>query len=382
MEDLVPIAVPDASTEDVVHALGRLGLVGLALDGARVGFPGWVLARVHGQDGNPLDLDGLAPEVYPEVDVRRRTGDALPVVSHDEVRAALARWPGVLLGADLRIGGVEPMFPLLISPQLPYATVAVTPRTDLQLGVFAKVADVTLHQARVDDRLVVGLEGADALTDDALVDALVNARGISVVLWRRGPCTGLHVLRRGKHRAAHVWVPRWTPLGHPALDDLRGDLRPVEGDAAQLGDLLGLDPPDVVTLRAMLRRDEPDLPALAALLGLPAEISDVLEARRRVADLPDAQECVPLGWRETLVEATRSSEHDPRWLQAFERGPRELRPWYVLSGLVWIALCCWLVAGWRGGGSIFWGVVGVVGGLAQVVDLAVRWVLKRRRSAG
>lgn len=380
MNELIAVGVPTSDVGAVRRALEERGLAGHVLDAVALGFPGWVVARVAAVDDEVLVLKG------PEVPEECRTAD--------DLAADLgATWPGTQVDV-LEIEGVEPMFPLLLSPDLPATTVAVAPAGDLMLGVFAQVSRSTIHTLRVDDRLVVGIApgdtmvdgpepaddgepaaGAVTLEDDVLVDALVNARGVAVVLWRRGPCTGLHLLRRGKHRHAHVWEPTWTAFGHPDLDGLRSDLRPVEGDAAVIAGLLDLPEDEVVALRALLRREDPDLAEVARLLRLPSEVTDVLAGRITVADLPGAVEERPPSFREMMAP----SEHDPRWMRVLDGGARELRPWYVVSALVWIAVCVWLVVGWRGGGSTSWGVVGLVTGLAQVLDLVVRWVARRRR---
>lgn len=357
----IPIAVPGADLEAVVLRLGEMGLAGAAVDGHRLGLHDVVVTRVIGGED--------------DVWVLRGPDDEDQVIALDELTRDLAdRWPGTLVGSDF-FDRHAVLDPILVSTDVPRATVAVTPRADLMLGVFAKATGTTFHEAVVDDRLVVDMNGGSSVVLDGLVDALVNARGRSVVLWKVGDHVALHAMRKGHHAAAHVWTSSWAPFGHPDLDDLRDP--EITGDAAVFGDVLGLSPPQVVDLRAMMRRETPDLAQLAQILDLPPVVVDVLDRTISVADLPGAVLAEPRSLRDSM----RGSEHDPAWMKSFEAGPRELRPWYLMTSLLTLLLGVFLLIGWLAGGSAFWGVIGLVLTAGTVIDVPIRWRLKRRRAA-
>lgn len=344
-----------------MRRLDETGLVGAAVDGHRLGLHDVVVARAIGGED--------------DVWVLRSPDDEEQVIALDELTRDLAgTWPGTVVGSDFfdRHAVADPV---IVSTAVPRATVAVTPRADLMLGVFAKATGATFHEAVVDDRLVVDMTGGSAVVLDGLVDALVNAKGRSVVLWKIGDHVALHAMRKGHHAAAHVWTSPWTPFGHRDLDDLRDP--EITGDAAVFGDALGLSPERVVDLRAMMRRETPDLTELARILDLPAVVADVLDRRTTVAELPGGILVEPRSLRDSLS----GSEHDPAWMKALEEGPRELRPWYLATSVLTLLLGVFWLAGWVTGGSAFWGVVGLVLTLGTVLDVSLRWRLKRRRDA-
>ncbi|MFC5679288.1 hypothetical protein [Aeromicrobium endophyticum] len=354
----VPVVVRGASTHELAQVLAGLGLVGSVVDGAALGLDGMTVARVVGDDDVALVVaeDGTSDDVEAEAVLERLE----------------AQWPGALWGTAAAEAH-DLQWPVMGAR--PARTVAVTPPADLMLGVVARDDAFVLHEARVGDRLLVGIAHDHDLAADVLVHVLVNARGRSVVLWRSGGHVGLEVLKRGSRRASHVWEPGWTPFG-VADDGLRDP--GVTGDAAAIGSLLGLADDDVVSLRALMRR-EPDLDALAGLLGLPPAAVAVLEGRTTVAKLPGGRVVEPATGRDLVRQAVRPSEHDPAWMRWFDRGARELRPWYVLSSLVSVAIGVFFVASWAADGSAFFGVVGLVMAAGTVVDLAVRWWRRRAR---
>lgn len=357
---LVPVAVPGASPEDLAAALEQLHVVGSAIDGASLGIDGVAVARLVGGDDDVL--------VMRDDDTHAESITAATVLAH-----LAFRWPDAMVG-DAAVDEYELCWPILVVRGL--RTVAVTPPADLMLPLFAKSAGVALHEARVGDRLLVGIADGHELPVDVLVDVLANAKGRSVVLWRTDTHTGLHVMKRSKHAEAHMWEPSWTPFGHPALDELRDP--GLTGDAAAIGKLLDLSAADIVSLRAMLRRPQADLAALVDLLDLPSVVVDVLEGRTTVAELPGGTMPEAKG---LIATAVQGSEYDPAWVRWVERGSRELRPWYVISSLLSIVLGVAMVVAWRSGGSAFWGVLGLVITLGTVIDLPVRWSRKRRRMA-
>lgn len=356
----IPVALPGADLDAVVRRLDEMGLVGAAVDGHRLGLHDVVVARVVGGEDHAWVLRG--PD------------DEDQTIALDELTRELAsRWPGTLVGSDF-FDRHAVSDPVLVSTDVPRATVAVTPRADLMLGVFAKATGTTFHEAVVDDRLLVDMTGGSTVVLDGLVDALVNAKGRSVVLWKVGDHVAMHAMRKGHHAAAHVWTSTWTPFGHPDLDDLRDP--EITGDAAAFGDVLGLSPERIVDLRAMMRRETPDLVELVGILDLPTTVVDVLDRRITVADLPGAVLAEPRSMRDSLS----GSEHDPAWMKSLEEGPRELRPWYLVTSLLTLLLGVFLLIGWLAGGSAFWGVIGLVLTLGTFIDVPVRWRLKRRRA--
>ena len=356
----MPVAVPGADRDEVAGRLDEMGLVGAVVDGHRLGLHDVVVARVVGGED--------------DVWVLRGPDDQDQVVTLDELARDLAgTWPGTLVGSAF-FDGHAVADPILVSTALPRASVAVTPRTDLMLGVVARATGATFHEVLADDRLVVQMSGGrSSMALDGLVDALTNARGRSVVLWKIGDHVALHAMRRGRHAAAHIWTSPWTAFGHPDLDHLRDP--EITGDATVFGDVLGLTAGRVVDLRAMMRRPAPDLPELARILDLPPVVADVLDRRTTVADLPGAARVEPRRVRDSLG----GSEHDPAWLRALDEGPRELRPWFLLTSLFALALGAYLLVDWLTGGSTVWGVIGLVLVLGTALDVPIRWRLKRRR---
>ncbi len=360
MLEFVPVAVPGADLDAVGARLSAHHLVGAVIDGAELGVDGYVLARIVGDSDGGLVSDH----------------DHDPSTDVDELMAELgSAWPGTLVGAP-SADGWSLTWPVVLEPPRLH-TVAVTPPTDLMLSVVAGSTGLTLHEARVDDRVLVGIAEVTDLHPSVLVDVLVNAKGRSVVMWRAGAHAGVHVMKRGKHAHAHLWEPAWTPFGHPDLDDLRDP--GVAGDAAAIGTLLDLSDTDIVSLRAMMRRPRPDLDALAQLLHLPAEAVDVLEGRTRVVDLPGGGVPEPLTWKQEVVRLAQGSEHDPAWMRWYDAGARDLRPWYVVSSLVSLAVGVVLLTGRLVGDSTFWVVVGLVLVLGTAIDLPWRWWRRRRR---
>ncbi len=356
----VPVVVPGASADELSACLQQLHLVGSVIDGSKLGVRGVAVARIVGDEHSLLVVEDFhSPTETSESSVLEHVA---------------GRWTNAVLG-DAAAEAYELTWPVV--PVGSFRTVAVTPPADLMLSLFAKGADVTLHEARVGECLLVGLGDGHDLYPDVLVDVLTNAKGRSVVLWRTDAHVGLHVMNRGKHAESHLWEPTWNPFGHTDLDDLRDP--GVIGDAAAMGSLLGLTGADIVSLRALMRQPSPDLPILADLLGLPSEVVDVLEGRTTVADLPTGSIPEPRSFKRELVYATRASEHDPAWFRWIDTGFRELKPWYIGGSLLTIVIGVVFVVDWIGGGSAFRGVVGLVLALWTAIELPLRWWRKRRR---
>jgi hypothetical protein len=365
LEDLV-IAVPGgADTVDVLRArLEELGLVGWVIDGARLGHDGWVLARVAADDEGPVALDA--------------NGDWM-LLELDDLRDALvATWPSAQVG-DVVIGGQDVIGPLCSSRSARLHEVAFAPSKGLGLDLEASMEKLTLAEVRMGERtLFARVQPIEGLEHE-LVDVFTTAKGGAVVLWRRKPHLVLQVLQGREETELHVWEPAWTPVGPKDDDEIRELLRPVTGDADEIARVLRLPARSVPSLRELLGGETPPLNQLCDVLGLPDVAARVLSGECAVEELPGAVIHRPTTWAATMRAAMRPSDDDPAWVRWTDEGARELRPWYVVSSLATIVGGGALAASWRAGGSRGWGLVGSVMALGSIVDLPVRWWLKRRR---
>jgi hypothetical protein len=365
LEDLV-IAVPGgADTVDVLRArLEELGLVGWVIDGARLGHDGWVLARVAADDEGPVALDA--------------NGDWM-LLELDDLRDALvATWPSAQVG-DVVIGGQDVIGPLCSSRSARLHEVAFAPSKGLGLDLEASMEKLTLAEVRMGEKtLFARVQPIEGLEHE-LVDVFTTAKGGAVVLWRREPHLVLQVLHGREETELHVWEPAWTPVGPEDDDEIRGLLRPATGDADEIARVLRLPARSVPSLRELLGGETPPLNQLCDVLGLPDVAARVLSGECAVEELPGAVIHRPTTWAATMRAAMRPSDDDPAWVRWTDEGARELRPWYVVSSLATIVGGGALAASWRAGGSRGWGLVGSVMALGSLVDLPVRWWLKRRR---
>ncbi|MCL3818241.1 hypothetical protein [Aeromicrobium wangtongii] len=366
-EVLVAVRGGAADVGDLVARLGGLGLVGWAIDGARLGHEGWVVARLAADEEGLLAVD--------------RDGD-LQLLELDDLRAALAPvWPDVQVG-DVVIGGHELLAPLCQSPSERLHEVAVATARGMRLDLEASMEKLTLAEVRTGDRVLFGRVQPVTGPEHRLIDVFTSAKGGSIVLWRREPYLVLQVLDGREEAELHVWGPEWSAVGSAAQDGLRDLMRPVEGDAAEIVALLDLPAESVEPLRAVLGQARPPLGELCHLLGLPDEAAWVLSGECAVEDLSGAIVHEPKTFVAALRDVARPSDDDPAWVQWMDRGARELRPWYVVSSVASIAAGGAMIAAWRSGRSRLWGVLGVTTVLGSAVDLPVRWVLRRRRSRG
>lgn len=367
LEDLL-IAVPGGvdTVDAVIARLEELGLVGWAIDGARLGHDGWVIARVAADEDGALASDD---------------DDVLQLLEIGDLRAALVQtWPQAQID-DVVIAGHDVVPPLCQSPETPLHEVAVATARGMGLDMEASLEKLTLAEVRLGKKMIFARVQPIVGLEHELVDVFTTAKGGSVVLWRRDPYLVLQVLGRSKEVDLHVWGPRWAAVGAEAHDDVRFMLRPVDGDAAEIVKVLDLPTDSVVQLRALMRRETPSLDQLCELLGLPEEALRVISGDCGVEDLPGAVIHEPTKFTTVVRAAMRPSDDDPAWVQWIERGSRELRPWYVVSSLLTMVLGVWMVAEWRSGGSGFWGVLGLVMALGTAIDLPVRWWRRRRRMA-
>ena len=367
LEDLV-IAVPGGpeSVDLLVSRLEELGLVGWAIDGARLGHDGWVLARIAADEDGALATDD--------------DGD-LQLLELEDLEAALAAtWPEAQV--DVVVIGDEEVFgPLCQSHAGRLQEVAFAHAKGLRLDLEASMENLTLAEVRIGQQALFSRVQPVDGDDYQLVDVFSSAKGGSIVLWRRDPHLILQVLRGSKEVELHVWEPAWTPVGSAEHDELRDELRPVRGDASEIAKVLDLPTDSILPLRALLGRESPPLHELCDVLGLPVEALMVISGECAVEELPDAVIHEPKKLWAAMRAAMTPADDDPAWMRRCYEGGRELKPWYVLSNLLWVALGVVLVALWRRGGSRAWGVFGLVTALPSAIELPVRWVLKRRRAA-
>lgn len=361
--DPLMLAIPDLGTESVVRQLTADGYVGWAINGVDYGHAGHTLALLA------ADEDGVP---------RFSADGSIEVAEHEVFLDAMrSRWPGAEF-LDEELSGQIVTYPTGASAALPFAAVAISPRAELSLGVASKSADVELHRADLDGQVLVGMGYGADVPDDFLDAVFAGAKGVTVSLWRRGPVIGLTLLRKGKEQVIHWWAPEWSPVGHDDFDELRTIMGTPEGDASVVAELLGRSD-DAVILRALLRRRNVAISEIVETLGLPSVMTDVLEGRTTVADLPNGEIVQPETVREAVRSAMASSEFDPPWMRALDEGPRELKAWYVVSSLVSLAVGAVLIF-IAGGIGWFMGSLGFFFAGPVLVDLPVRWWLKRRRS--
>jgi hypothetical protein len=366
LEELV-LAVPGgAETVDALAArLAELGLVGWVVDGATLGHDGWVVARVAADDEGALAAGD----------------DGWVLLEVDDLRAALAMtWPDAQVD-DVVVAGQDVVGPLCQSGRARLHEVAFASAQGMGLDLEATFQKLTLASVRMGSKLLFSRVQPIEGPEHELLDVFSTARGGSVVLWRREPYLVLQVMRRSVGVALHVWGPAWTPFG-PETDDLRAELGPERGDAAEVGQVLGLPDDAVRSLDGLMDADEaPALNELCRVLGLPDEAALVLSGEWAVEELPDAVVHRPLAPAEAIRAALRPSEDDPAWVRWLDEGAREVRPWYVASSLISAAYGGWLVAASRRGGSRARGRVGVALVLGTAIDLPVRLWLRDRRPA-
>lgn len=366
LEDLL-VAVPGGpeSVDLWVARLEDLGVVGWAIDGARLGHEGWLLARIAADEDGALVTDD--------------DGD-LQLLELDDLADALAEtWPEVQVG-EVLIGGQEVLVPLCRADGGRLHEVAFANAKGMRLDLEASMEKLTLAEVRIGSKTLFSRVRPVDGDEYQLVDVFSTAKGGSIVLWRRDPHLVLQVLRGSSEVELHVWEPAWTPVGAAEHDALRDELRPAQGDAAQIAEVLDLPPESIVALSALLARQSPPLRDVCDLLGLPTEALMVISGECAVEDLPGAVVHEPKTMMAALRAVMTPSDDDPAWVRGYYEGGRELRPWYVVSNLLWAAFGLVLVGLWRRGGARVWGVLGLVTAVSTAVELPVRWWLKRRRN--
>lgn len=230
---------------------------------------------------------------------------------------------------------------------MPLYEVAVAQTRGLDLDLEAELGEVRLAELRSGERSVFARTLPDEGDDHQLLDLFTTAKGGSVVLWRRGPRTELHVLRRSKVVGVRVW-------------ESPGDgEHPVQVDAATIVEVLGLTPESVVPLEALMRRDDAPLDELCRLLELPPEALRVISGECGVEDLPGA-----------IVHEPEDDEDGPD--QRF--GWRDL----ILDGVAIIVFGSGVIR-WIDGGSMVWGLLGVAG-LILTIKSVIKVVSAMRRA--
>lgn len=224
----------------------------------------------------------------------------------------------------------DDLLPVPAAPSVPLYEVSVARTKGLGLDIEAEVEEVRLAEVRTGERSVFARTQQPSEGEDhQLLELFTSAKGGSVVLWRRGQRTELHVLRRSKVVGTHVWES-------PA-----GGARPVSIDAATIVDVLGLTPESAAQLGVLLRREDAPLDELCRLLELPPEALRVISGECGVEDLPGA-----------VVHEPEDDEDDPD--QRF--GWRDL----IFNFVALIVFGSGVIR-WINGGSMVWGLLGVAG---------------------
>lgn len=314
----VSTASAAADIDRIAEIVGSFEITGLIIDGAEVGAPGWVLMRTVGDAADSTLMR------YNESD------DAVSIdLLWDKVTAVLAAtFPSatVVVGPEIKIddkivydGGLFALggehHSLLIGPRGNYMFRAVASGLGRDL-IAAPVGDhvlVASHAAAADADLVEDVSGGMMPASAAL------EKKYGLVLWRRGAVSAYALMRKGDIRDGQVWEPRWRtiePASMHRLDlgewvgDIIEDLGYVSSDGEALIKAYKLNKDEAVSLRAVLRRSEPDFAELLEILRIPRVAFEVFDGQREVAQIPGA----------TVFEATSVGKA----VLAEMRGPQKL----------------------------------------------------------
>ncbi|MFI5425692.1 hypothetical protein [Aeromicrobium sp. UC242_57] len=334
---------------ELTSKLEDLGCVGWIIDGARVDYPGWVLARLVLTD----EQDASA------------------------LRAQLAvTWPEVRID-EVEVSSVPTIAPSRVPSSAPLHEVAVARTKGLGLDFEAEFEKVCLAEARVAEKSVFARVQPVA-AGEQLLEVFTSAKGGSVVLWRRGRRLVLALLRRSKVVGFHVWEPQWSPLGGDRSGEIRTAMLGPTVDAAQVVDVLEPAPQLADSLCALMHRESPPFDELCALLELPTEAMSVISGECSVEGLPGAVIHTPEGMRSPDGELVELSDDDPKWISLLEEGARELKWWYLAWNVVIFVVFVGLIMRWVDGGSGFWGLLGASGVVLTAKNLFDLWAARRR----
>lgn len=259
----VPTAAAGNDLARVASIIGSFDVTGQAIDGARVGAPGWVFARTLGDaaDETLLFFDA-------EQDA---TAFLLPWKT---VHAALVEefGGGVLVGTELDLGtGHKVHQDGLFALGGDHDAVAlIADRKDPQLAALATGVERDLIAARIAGWIVVAAEHPatyerllDDLSDGMYAVALVaGGKAPALVLWRRGEFTQVAMVRGGNVQQVLLWGPGWTTIEPVSLhrfglqefvDHVGEDLDLGHSDGSELIKHFKLSKDAAVHLRATAR---------------------------------------------------------------------------------------------------------------------------------
>lgn len=308
----VPTAAAGNDLARVASIIGSFDVTGQAIDGARVGAPGWVFARTLGDaaDETLLFFDA-------EQDA---TAFLLPWKT---VHAALVEefGGGVLVGTELDLGtGHKVHQDGLFALGGDHDAVAlIADRKDPQLAALATGVERDLIAARIAGWIVVAAEHPatderllDDLSDGMYAVALVaGGKAPALVLWRRGEFTQVAMVRGGNVQQVLLWGPGWTTIEPVSLhrfglqefvDHVGEDLDLGHSDGSELIKHFKLSKDAAVHLRATIRRPVADVPQLLAVLGVPPAVAETFAGDRRLSDLPQSR-AYPATSKKALVLA-------------------------------------------------------------------------------
>lgn len=410
---VVDVRVPGRTPEEVgraAAALGTVGRVGAYEDGVTVlcavalstggggrrakGSPDprtWFLVRVD-REGHGWDLPvaalaealGLEPSAIVVSDLDGPTAGPTADPTTDATTEGSPGAPAddAALPASGRAAG-------LASPEREVVLVLPATAEERELRPIGKpTAGTAVDVRQVGDWLVASWvtraerAGADAAPEPWEL-ALLGLASLTVhgpresrrglVLLREPGHTMLADVAEGELVGARRWTPAWAdvvPDGIAAVEpaealvsDLLDEVRPDDGE-----DQFGGWGADAVRRRTALRRPEPDLVELLDVLGLPAEVLEVLDG---TSSSPAVRHDAVGALEMVRQEAARSTPFDG-WVD---------RHWrlYVVGSVLWCVVTALVLGPWRGETSLWVRVVVGVLAVGQVVDVLVRWRGRVRR---
>lgn len=373
--------------ESIAREIGTFGIAGQAIDGAALGIPGWIIARMIGdsRDSTILrynaDLDATIFDVGWE---ELRTH--LESVFGGEVQVRDEFTEGAQAGDQDALFAIRPVS----------AAVLVVPVGDHLYGAIAGGLEAPLRRLTRGEYDIV--ERVDRASDDELAwdptgGLLALSAGMGrtrmIALWRRGAISGVALLRKGGFTSAKVWGPTWQ-----TIEPARADSPDLHEWVAEVVEDLGFGEPDIsefvaqfdlgneatVHLRAQLRRLEPDFDELAKLLRLPSEAGQILIGAPAMIDRPGFEVFEPQSPRNLIRDEFNRVPTGPGFFDRIQRAAVQGSRWYIGVNLVFLAICVLTVGDtFRGRTPLWEGVLAGLLGTFTVVDHVLRIRVRRRR---
>lgn len=376
----------------VAREIGSLGIPGQAIDGADLGLPGWIIARMIGDADSETILGFNAERKEPSFDV-----------SWTHLRAHLQSVFGVdvQVSDEITVDGHVIVQDGLFALGPDHVAVLATRTGDHLYEAFAAGLGNPLRRlTRGDYDLIEGVEppSDEDLVHDLTGDMSVVSSGLGrqrvIVLWRRGSLSGVELLRKGELITGKIWEPAWRtiqPIGADRDEDLRvlaeqvaDDLVIADPEVSEFVSQFDLDPEAAVHLRAMFRRPAADFGELCTILGLPAEAGQILEGDPAMETRPgfDVIEPKPVG--QLIREEFNRMPEGKGIFARIQRGAVRGAWWYIAANMVFVVVCALIVFdAFRGGASVWMGVLAGLLGTFTVVEQFVRVIAraKTRRDA-